>query len=49
MGLTGTEKLEVIVATNGTVKETKVIAGCPIVVSAAVDAVKKWSFEAANK
>jgi len=45
MGLTGTVKLQVVVAANGTVKETKVIGGHPILVNAAVDAVKKWRFE----
>lgn len=48
MGLTGTVKLQVTVAANGTVKETKVIGGHPILVNAAVDAVKKWRFEAAS-
>ena len=48
MGLTGTVKLQVVVAANGTVKETKVIGGHPILVNAAVDAVKKWRFEAAS-
>ena len=37
-----------MVAANGTVKETKVIGGHPILVNAAVDAVKKWRFEAAG-
>jgi len=45
MGLTGTVRLQVVVAANGTVKETKVIGGHPILVNAAVDAVKKWRFE----
>ena len=48
MGLTGTVRLQVVVAPNGTVKETKVIGGHPILVNAAVDAVKKWKFESAN-
>lgn len=48
MGLTGTVRLQVVVAANGTVKETKVIGGHPILVNAAVDAVKKWRFEAAG-
>lgn len=48
MSLTGTVKLQVVVAANGTVKETKVIGGHPILVNAAVDAVKKWRFEAAS-
>ena len=48
MGLTGTVKILVVVAPNGTVKETKVIGGHPILVNAAIDAVKKWRFEAAS-
>jgi len=49
MGLTGTVKLQVVVAPNGTVKDTKVIGGHPILVNAAVDAVKKWRFESASE
>ena len=41
-------KLAVVVGPNGNVKETKVIGGHPILVSAAVDAVKKWKFETAS-
>jgi TonB family protein len=48
MGLTGVVKLQLVVAANGTVKETKVIGGHPILVNAAVDAVKKWKFEAGS-
>jgi len=48
IGLSGTVKLEVVVAPNGNVKDTKVIGGHPILVSAAVDAVKKWKFETAS-
>lgn len=48
MGLAGVVKLEVTVAPNGVVKDTKVIGGNPILVNAATDAVKKWRFEAAN-
>lgn len=48
LGLSGTVKLEVVVAPNGSVKDTKVIGGHPILVSAAVDAVKKWKFETAS-
>jgi TonB family protein len=47
MGLTGTVRLQVVVAPNGTVKDTKVIGGHPILVNAATDAVKKWRFESA--
>ena len=48
MNLAGVVKLEVTVAPNGTVKDTKVIGGNPILVNAAVDAVKKWKFETAS-
>ena len=48
MGLTGTVKIELVVSPNGTVKETKVLGGHPILVTAAVDAVKKWRFETAT-
>ena len=47
MALTGTVRLQIVVAPNGTVKDTKVIGGHPILVNAAVDAVKKWRFESA--
>jgi TonB family protein len=48
MGLSGSVKLEVVVSPNGTVKETKVIGGHPILVNAALEAVKKWKFETAS-
>ncbi len=48
MSLTGVVKLEVVISANGTVKETKVIGGHPILVTAAVDAVKKWKFDSGS-
>jgi TonB family protein len=48
IGLRGTVRLQLLVAPNGEVKETKVIGGHPILVTAAVDAVKKWKFEPAS-
>lgn len=45
MSLTGVVKLEVVVSPNGSVKDTKVIGGHPILVTAALDAVKKWKFD----
>jgi len=33
---------------SGNVMETKVIGGHPILVTAAVDAVKKWEFDSAD-
>jgi TonB family protein len=50
MNITGTVKVQVVVAPNGSVKEAKVVGGHPVLASAAVDAVKKWRFEpAANE
>ena len=48
LGLTGAVRLEITVATNGTLKDTKVIGGNPILVNAAMDAVKRWKFESSN-
>jgi len=47
MNLSGTVKVEVVVAPNGTVKEAKVVGGHPVLANAALDAVKKWRFEPA--
>ena len=47
MNITGTVKLEVVVAPNGTVKEAKVVGGHPLLANAALDAVRKWRFEPA--
>jgi TonB family protein len=47
MKLSGTVKVEVVVAPNGTVKEAKVVGGHPVLANAALDAVKKWRFEPA--
>ena len=45
MNLTGTVKLEIVVAPNGTVKDVKVVGGHPVLATAAADAVRKWRFE----
>lgn len=45
MSISGTVKLVVVVAPNGTVKTTKVMGGHPILVNAAMDALRKWKFE----
>lgn len=47
MNLTGTVKVEVVVAPNGTVKDAKVVGGPPVLANPALDAVKKWRFEPA--
>jgi TonB family protein len=48
MNITGTVKLMVVVAPNGSLKDAKVVGGNPILVNAAMDALKKWKFEPAN-
>jgi TonB family protein len=48
MNLTGTVKVEVVVAPNGTVKEAKVVGGHPVLAGAALEAIRKWRFEPAS-
>ena len=47
MGISGTVKIEVTVAPNGTVKEARIVGGHPVLAQAALDAAKKWRFEPA--
>jgi TonB family protein len=47
MHITGMVKLEVVVRPNGTVKTTKTVGGNPVLIQSAMDAVRKWKFEAA--
>lgn len=47
MNITGTVRVEVVVAPNGTVKDARVVGGHPVLASAALDAARKWRFEAA--
>jgi protein TonB len=46
MSISGTVKVAVVVSATGVVKSTKVLGGHPLLVDAAVDAVRKWKFEA---
>ena len=48
MNLTGTVKIEVVVAPNGTVKDARVVGGHPVLAGVALDAAKKWRFEPAS-
>lgn len=47
MAITGTVRVQIVVAPNGTVKDAKVVGGHPLLANAALDAVKKWRFEPA--
>jgi protein TonB len=45
--VSGTVKLDALIAPDGKVKSTEVVGGNPILVQAAVEAVRKWKFEPA--
>jgi TonB family protein len=45
MNISGTVKFLIVVAPSGSVKDTKVVGGNPLLVNAASDALKKWRFE----
>ena len=46
LNLHGLVKLEVIIAADGSVKSAEVTGGNPVLAQAAVDAVRKWRYEA---
>jgi TonB family protein len=48
MNITGTVKVLVVVSPNGSLKDTKVVGGNPLLVNATMDALKKWRFEPAD-
>ena len=48
MSLSGTVKIEVVVAPNGAVKDARVVGGHPVLANAALDAARKWRFEPAS-
>jgi len=47
MNITGVVKLAVVVAPNGSLKSSKAVGGHPVLVNAAMDAMKQWKFEPA--
>lgn len=47
--VTGKVKIEATVALDGHVTSTKVLGGSPVLVVAALDALKKWRYESAPK
>jgi TonB family protein len=49
MNVTGKVKIETTIAADGHVLNTKVIGGSPLLVNAALEAVKKWRFEPGPK
>ena len=49
MSIVGVVKVSVVVTPQGAVRSTKVLGGHPLLVTAAMDALKKWKFEPANE
>ncbi len=49
MNLSGSVKIEVLIAPDGKVKRTRVLGGHPLLVGPAEDAVKRWKFEPGPK
>lgn len=46
--ISGTVKVQVMVAPDGQIKETKVLGGHPLLAEAALAALKKWRFAPSN-
>jgi len=46
MNIMGVVKVDITVAPNGTIKNAKLIGGHPVLANAALDAVRKWRYEA---
>ncbi len=46
MNITGVVRVQVTVAPNGSIKNARLVGGHPVLANAALDAVKKWRFEA---
>jgi TonB family protein len=48
MALTGTVRVEAIISPDGSVKTVEVKGGHPVLVQAAVNAVRRWKWEPAS-
>jgi TonB family protein len=44
MNVSGTVKIEVVIAANGTVKSIKALGGHPLLIQSASEALRKWRF-----
>jgi TonB family protein len=49
MRLTGKVKLEILISPGGAVTSAKLAGGSPVFEKSALDAVKQWHFEPADK
>lgn len=48
MNISGTVKVQITIAPNGTVKTVKLVGGHPLLANAAMETVKKWRYEPAK-
>lgn len=48
LNISGTVKVGVVIAPDGSVKSTKVVGGNPVLIVAAQDAVRKWKYTPAS-
>ena len=48
MGISGSVKIEAVVAPNGTVKSTDILGGHPVLAQAGLDAVRRCKWESAQ-
>jgi len=49
MNVTGKVKIEVVIAPDGRVKNTRVVGGHPLLVQTCQDALKEWKFGASSE
>jgi len=49
MNVTGKVKIETTIAADGHVLSTRVVGGSPLLVNAALEALRQWRFEPASK
>ncbi|HXW62157.1 MAG TPA: energy transducer TonB [Candidatus Acidoferrales bacterium] len=49
MNVTGKVKIETTIAADGHVLSTRVVGGSPLLVNAALEALKQWRFEPASR
>src|SRR5262245_33742862 len=47
--ISGSARVEVVVAADGKIKDVKVLGGNPVLVQAVVTAVNKWKYEPASE
>ena len=43
--ISGTVKLRVLIATDGTIQQIQVVSGHPLLIQAAIDAVRQWQYQ----